>query len=97
MGPLTRAAGSFLGNHLAICGESFYNRTEIQTLILGGKGKSMKRWMSFLLPVLMLCQPAWAAANPSTGDHNVVTLALIGGGIALALILIVLFTGKKKK
>lgn len=57
----------------------------------------MKRWMSFLLPALMLLEPAWATANPSTGDNNVVTLALIGGGIALAVILIVLFTGKKKK
>ena len=45
----------------------------------------------------MLLEPAWATANPSTGDNNVVTLALIGGGIALAVILIVLFTGKKKK
>ena len=57
----------------------------------------MKRGMAGLLPGFLLVRQAWAQVNPDTGDHNVVTLALIGGGIALVLILILLFAGRGKK
>lgn len=57
----------------------------------------MKKQLLSLLPLLGMFMPAWATVNPSTGDNNIVGIALVVGGIALVLVIVMMLTGKKKK
>lgn len=49
-----------------------------------------------LLPLARMFTVAFAVANPSTGDNNIVGIALGAGGVAVALIVVMVFLGKRK-
>lgn len=62
--------------------------------------KHLRASLAALTAVLLLTVPALAAgteANPSTGDHSMVVVALAVMGVAAVVIIVLLFFTRKKK
>lgn len=58
----------------------------------------MKRLLAMLLPLGLTLQIALATgANPDTGDHSIVGIAMIAAGAALVLMILMLVLGRRKK
>ena len=56
----------------------------------------MKKLFAVLLPLFMLCLTAFAEGNPNTGDHNIVTIAIVVMVVMVVAIAALLLTKKKK-